>query len=245
MRAVVHSSRRADVLVTGLPGIGRVGHVAAAYITSKMSVEHVASFYFDTFPPQVVIGPDGVVRLFSNELYFVSAERPFYLLTGDSQPVGTDPAQFYRYVDSLLDFLKPRGVREVITMAGIDRGPQRFTSSPGVVVAGTDREIVDRFVSLGAKVDDGGAITGAAGLLVGIGKIRGLRGACLMGETSSQLTAHGDPTAASAVLRVLSAYLGFNLDLSEIDKAAQSLDELLHKIVTAPKEDKKPVDYIR
>ncbi|NPA76286.1 MAG: hypothetical protein GXN93_00845 [Candidatus Diapherotrites archaeon] len=246
MRVALHKNIRAEVLVTGLPGIGRVGHVAAAYLASKLPVERVATFYFETFPPQVIIGEDGVMRLFSNEVYYVPAERPFFLLTGDSQPVGSHPSEFYSYVDALLDFFKPRGVREIITMAGIDRGTQRFTASPGVVVAGSDADMVTTFKDLGAKVDEGGAITGAAGLLVGLGALRGIRGACLMGETSSQLTAHGDPTSAAAVLRVLSKYLGFNVDLSELDKAAETLDALLKKIASAPKEEeKKPVDYIR
>jgi len=245
MRVVLHKNQRAEVLLTGLPGIGRVGHVAAQYLVSKLPVEHVASLYFESFPPQVIIN-QGVVRLFTNEVYYAPAERPFFILTGDSQPVGSNSEEFYAYVEALLDFFKPRGVKEIITMAGIDRGAQRFTDKPRVVVAGSDEEIVAKFKLLGAKVDEGGAITGAAGLLIGLGALRGLHGACLMGETSSQLTAHGDPTSASAVLRIVSKYLGFDVDLTELDKAAESLDALLKKVATAPKEEeKKPVDYIR
>jgi proteasome assembly chaperone (PAC2) family protein len=68
-----------------------------------------------------------------------------------------------------------------------------------------------------------------------------------MGETSSQLTAHGDPTSAMEVIKILSKYLDFEVDLSELDKAAEGFDALLKKIATAPKEEAKnePVDYIR
>ncbi len=238
----------ADYLLTGLPGIGRVGHVAAAYMINKMNSTLVADIYSEYFPQQVVIEDSGILRLIRNQIYYVEADTPFFILTGDSQPVGPDPSQFYDYTSEILELSKQLGVKEIYTLAGIDRGPHRFSERPGVVVAGTDEDIVRAFVELGAKVDKGGAITGLAGMLLGLGALEGFRGACIMGETSAQLTAHGDPGAALAVTDMIMRHLGNEIDLSELKSAADGFEELLHKMVSPPKEEPKPpepTDYIR
>ncbi|MDN5366615.1 MAG: uncharacterized protein PWQ11_26 [Candidatus Diapherotrites archaeon] len=249
MRTVIYrKDLKARYLLTGLPGIGRVGHVAAAYMLNKMDSTLVADIYSEYFPQQVVIEQGGILRLLRNQLYYVDAKEPFFILTGDVQPVGSSPAEFYEYTSEILELVKGFGVEEIYTMAGIDRGPQRMLSEPGVVVAGTDEEILKRFKELGAKIDDSGAITGAAGLLLGVGALEGFKGACLMGETSAQLTVHGDPGAALAVTRMIMAYLGNEIDLADLEKAASGFEELLRKMAAPPKEETKPpepTDYIR
>ncbi len=244
---VEHRKVRADVLVTGLPGIGRVGHVAAAYIVSKLNLSPIATFYSDFFPPQVVIEQGGTVRLMQNMFYYVDAETPFILLTGDTQVVGTTVAEHYAYARELLRIAKGYGVKEIYTMAGIDRGAQRLSIKPGVIAAVTHDEIAKKLEPLNVKLDSGGAISGAAGLLLGLGKLEGLKGACLMGETSSQLTVHGDPAAAYAVLRVISDLLGLRIDLTDLKKAGDNLNMLLKRMLSPPKQEKREerMDYIR
>jgi uncharacterized protein (TIGR00162 family) len=241
------AERHADVLLVGLPGIGRVGHLAAAYILNKLDHELVMEFYSEYFPPQVVV-ENGSLRLIRNQLFYVRADKPFLLLTGDSQVVGNSPPEHYVYAEALLDSILPLGVKEIYTMAGIDRGASRFTEFPGVTVAATDEDILNKFKELGAKVDSGGAITGAAGLLLGLGTLRGVKGACLMGETSAQLTMHGDPSAALSVIRLLFTYLGIEFDYSDLEKASENFEELLKKMTAPSPEEKKapePSDYIR
>ncbi len=238
---------RAERVLVGLPGIGRVGHVAAAYLINKSNATPVAQFTSPYFPPQVVV-EHGILRLLSNTLYYVDSEEPYFVLTGDTQVVGSAPSEFYEYVLDFLEFFKGLGVKEIYTMAGIDRGPARWSGSPGVVVAATEKEILDRFVELGAKVDESGAISGAAGLLLGLGAQQGYRGACLMGETSTQLTMHGDPGAAFAVLSLLDKYMPLGVDLSELEDAAHKFDEILHRMTAPPEQEPKPPepsDYIR
>lgn len=246
-RLVEHEKARAEVLVTGLPGIGRVGHVAAAYIISKLGLSPFATLYSDFFPPQVVIGEKGTVRLMQNQFYYVEAETPFILLTGDTQVVGSTVFEHYAYARELLRIARECGVREIYTMAGIDRGAQRLSMEPSVVVAVTHEDIAKKLEPYNVKLDTSGAISGAAGLLLGLGKLEGLKGACLMGETSSQLTVHGDPAAAYAVLRVVSGLLGLDIDLTDLRNAGEHLNMLLKRMLSPPKEERKEerLDYIR
>ncbi len=58
--------------------------------------------------------------------------------------------------------------------------------------------------------------------------------ACLMGETSGYLV---DPKAAQAVLQVLSELLEVEVDLSELEKKAEELEEFVYQMMQqAPQE---------
>ncbi len=227
----------AEVLVTGLPGFGRVGHVAANYLVEKFGLEPVAVLHSHLFPHLVAVDEKGLVRMLNNTFYYVEAERPFILVTGDVQPSiapNTTPEPQHRYAEFMLGYAMDRGVKEIYTMAGIDIGPNRFTQGTGVVCAATDEEILERLVSLGCEVDRGGSISGIAGLLLGYAKEEGLKGACIMGKTSGQMTAHGDPGAAAEVLKVMSKLLGFEIDVKELEEASKEIEKVVRSVLTPP-----------
>ena len=69
-----------------------------------------------------------------------------------------------------------------------------------------------------------GLISGAAGLLVGIGRLHKMTGACLMGETNAQLI-YGDQGSAKAVIEVLKKRFGFKVKMSSIDKDAKEIEK--------------------
>ncbi|VVC71929.1 PAC2 family protein [uncultured archaeon] len=96
-----------------------------------------------------------------------------------------------------------------------------------------------------------GSIIGAAGLLLGIGKLRGMTGACLMGET------HGgyvDAKSAQAVLEVLSKILDFKIDTKKLELRAKESEKFMKRIEKEAAKQKqvqegalagKEVTYIR
>ncbi len=247
VKIVKHKKVRAKYLVTGLPGVGRVGHVAALYILSKLNPEKVATLYASSFPPHVIV-QRGFMRPILNDFFYVDAEKPFILLTGDSQPMGNTPEQYYEYVDAILRYAKEVGVKEIYAMAGIPR-QDRFTRKPGVYVAATDEDMLKALKKLGAKVDEEGLIVGAAGLLPAIGALRGFKGACLMGETATGLTERGDPGAALAVLKIIRKLFGLEIDLTDLEKAESQLEnafsKFLKSIMQAQPERKGREEYIR
>ncbi|NPA86892.1 MAG: hypothetical protein GXO00_02700 [Candidatus Diapherotrites archaeon] len=241
----------AEVLVTGLPGFGRVGHVAANYIVDKLGLEPFATLHSHYFPHMVIVDDKGVIRMLNNVFFYVEAEKPFILLTGDVQPSiapNASPEPQHKYAEFVLDFAVNHGVKEIYTMAGIDIGPNRFTKGTGVVCAGTDEETVKKLTSLGCEVDRGGSISGIAGLLLGYAQEAGLKGGCIMGKTSGQMTAHGDPGAAAEVLKVLQKLLGFEIDVKELEEANKEIEKVVRGLMTPPPQPKEErpekLDYI-
>jgi proteasome assembly chaperone (PAC2) family protein len=74
---------------------------------------------------------------------------------------------------------------------------------------------------------DGGSITGMNGLIIGIAKLRGLEGTCLLGETSGYLV---DAKASKAILESLLSLIGIKVDMSKLEKRAKDTEMLIQTI---------------
>ena len=69
-----------------------------------------------------------------------------------------------------------------------------------------------------------GTIVGASGLLIGLGRGRGMNGLCLMGETFG-LPLITDPKAADALLHILVKILGVKVDMSRLEKTISEMEQ--------------------
>ena len=78
-----------------------------------------------------------------------------------------------------------------------------------------------------ARRTGGGGIIGASGLLLGIGKLRGLEGACFMGETPGYLV---DPNSAKAVLKILMKITNIEVDLSRLEEKAKEIEYIAQQL---------------
>ncbi|MEO2237256.1 MAG: PAC2 family protein, partial [Candidatus Poseidoniia archaeon] len=92
--------------------------------------------------------------------------------------------------------------------------------------------------------EPGAGIVGASGLLLGLGKLRGIEGGCLMGETSGYMV---DPKSAQALLVTLQKLLGIKIDLTELEKRAEQVDEIttqLREMESESPDEKQDFNYI-
>ena len=95
-----------------------------------------------------------------------------------------------------------------------------------------------------------GSITGMNGILIGVGKMMGLKGASLLGETSGYII---DAKASQAVLEVLNNIFDTSIDLTNLSKKAKETENLMKNIeksgnpnesVTQEKEKDRRLGYI-
>ncbi len=218
------------VFVEGLPGVGNVGKLAADHLIEALGAKKFAEVHSRYFPPQVLVQPDGTIRLVSNEIYYWKAQnseqRDVVILIGDYQGLTADGQ--YVLVDAILDVIEPLGVKTLYTLGGYGTG--KMHDKPRVLGAATDKDLVKDMKKRGVvfrKNEPGGGIVGASGLLLGLGKMRGMRGVCLMGETSGYLV---DPKSARSVLEVLSDILRVKVDLSDLESRAEQMDKLAQQL---------------
>jgi len=245
---------RNAVLFTGLPGIGLVGKIAVDYMLKQLKAAKVADIYSDTFPPSVQ-SKKGILEPITDQLYYYSHKDNDYLfLAGPVQPsldmrMGA-PEEHYEFASKIIDALKARGLKRIYTLAGLNVGERRMSAIPKIIVAATSKKDLEEWTAAGAKVDKPeGLITGAAGLILGVGHRQGLEGACLMGETNAKLI-YGDHGAAKEMLSLLIKKFGFKIDMSSIEKEAKEIEkafkELSKQFEEEPEEmPKTGLSYVR
>jgi hypothetical protein len=219
------------VLIEGLPGIGNVGKVVVEYMIEKLRAKKFAELYSCHFPYHVFVNEDDTIELPKNEFYYWKRanrkQRDLIILTGDMQSI--TPEGHYEIVNKIIDFVQQLGTTELYTIGGF--GIQRLPSKePGVVCAVTHKEIKRKLQRSNVEFSGGqkvGFIIGASGLLLGIGKIRGLKGACFMGETIGTQPFFTDSKSAKAVLTVLNNLLKLDIDMEEIEEMTSVMEKAI------------------
>ncbi len=249
IKVLARPKLKRPILIEGLPGLGLVGKIAIDHLIRSLKAKKFAELYSPHFPPIVIIMPDGSVRMIKNEFYYAKMRgkaRDLILLTGDHQ--GLTVESFYEHAGKIIDFAKRYRTSLVITLGGL--GTKKIVQRPNVFGAASSSGLVKKYQKYNIKFDRTGTqITGAAGLLLGLGKLKGIDGLCLMGETHGNYV---DPNAAKAVLKVLEKILNIKLTYKELDSQSKQMKEMfkkLREIQKAPQktETGKPLDlsYIR
>lgn len=235
-------SLRDPILVEGLPGVGNVGKLAADYLKEKLGAKPLALVHSKHFPPQVYVNEEGIIRLVSQELSYRKGKGPdepdLLILGGDYQGLGPDGQ--YELTDKILAFCHAMGTKEVYTLAGFAQG--HVVEKPRVLGAATSKARVEAMRKYGvvfSRNDPGGGLIGASGLFLGLGRLYGMEGTCLMGETNGYFV---DPRSAEAVLKVLTKALGLEVDVSELEAKAKEIDRIAQRIhETEPRPSETPV----
>jgi uncharacterized protein (TIGR00162 family) len=212
-------------LICGFPGSGYVGKLAVDHLIEELHAEHLVDIYSSSFPPQVMIKPDGTTELLKNSIFWWRGDngRELLLLTGDSQP--SNPDSEYGLAEEILNIAARFGTQHVYTLAAYITGV--FVEKARVFGTATDAEIVKSFQSHDISLMDSGSITGMNGLVIGIAKLRGIKGTCLLGETSGYVV---DAKASKAVLETLVKLVGIKVDMTNLDKRAKDTEMLIQTI---------------
>ncbi len=225
------------VLIQGLPGLGYVGKVAVDYFIEKLKPVKMAELYssYLLFPDGnlgINISEDGTYSLPRYEFYGYGEKDPnVILLTGDAQPSVTGQ---YEVASIVLDFAQRFGCKAVYTMGGYGT---RSGNDVGAVYAVVGEAVLgERLKKMGAKLAKGGAVTGAAGVILGIGRQRSLTCAGLLGATTG---AYPDLEAARAVIQMLTGLVSIPVDLKELDTEIEDMRKKMERFRHAEVEESK------
>ncbi|MBS7648215.1 proteasome assembly chaperone family protein [Candidatus Bathyarchaeota archaeon] len=205
---------KSPVLIEGLPGLGMVGKITVKYLIKQLKAKKFAELYSPHFAYYVLVSDEGSISLLKNEFYYwinEQGENDLILLTGDTQAQTVEGQ--YDVADAILEFAKKKNVKTIITVGGYRRD---VVSTPQVFASATNPEILRKALEAGSLSSPSGSpIVGAAGLILGLAKFKGINGICLLGETPGYIP---DPKAAKSVLTILMKMLNLKLDLTDLDK---------------------------
>ena len=102
-----------------------------------------------------------------------------------------------------------------------------FVDKPRIFGTATDADIVKAFREQNVSAMDGGSITGMNGLIIGVAKLRGMKGTCLLGETSGYVV---DAKASKSILEALLPMMGVKIDMTSLEKRAKDTEMLIQTI---------------
>ncbi len=226
------------VLVEGLPGIGFVANIAALHLIRELDAERFAEIHSSAFQDITVTIDNGDTLSPVNELYYHKDQNNSHDLIiwyGNTQAL-TTPGQ-YELCGRVLDVAQELGCRCVVTLGGFRQ--EEIKTTPQIYCAASDLVTLNEALKLDlhAKIMVG-QIFGIAGLMVGLAQLRGLRSLSLLVET---LGLHPDANGARSSLLALSRFLNMDIDLSNVDLAAEETKRILESfgLIKNVREEKK------
>lgn len=240
------------ILIEGLPGVGNIGRVAVGYLIEELGAKKFAQLYSEHFFPFVMLHENYQVHLLKNEFYYWKAKKPgqrdLILLVGDCQSLSTHG--HYEVIEKVLDFVEEFGVKEMFTIGGLATG--EVEEDPKIYGAVSDKELARKYKKFGIDFSAGekvGYIVGASGLFLGLGKERGMKGICMLGETSG-FPIVTDPKAAEIILDSLTKILNIKIDMSKLEQRVKDMEKFMDKVENLQKkalmqisnEEKAPVE---
>jgi uncharacterized protein (TIGR00162 family) len=213
-------------VVSGFPGTGLVGKIAVDYLIHELKAIHLADIFCTSFPPNVVINPEGIVELNKNSIYYLQnddTKNDFVFVTGDSQPV--NPESEYLLAEEILKIVKKCEPQKIITLGAYITGS--FSREPKVFCAATHRETLESLTIKNVVKLGDGTVTGMNGLLLGITKLFDVQGICLLGETSGYVI---DAISSKNVLYTLMQLTDLKVEMQNIENRAKDTETLIRTI---------------
>jgi len=214
---------RTPILVEGLPGIGNVGKIAVDFLIDSLKPDLLYKIHSHSFPHSVFLNENNRVELPSvNILNYRAPARDIMFLAGDVQPISERAS--YEFCEKMLDFMQELGCNDIITLGGI--GLPSEVKSPAIFGAVTDDETLKKYkkykgiaFSTNQRVD---AIVGASGLLLGLARLRGMRGVSLLTETYANQFHFGFLEAKTVLFELKKILELKNLDLAPLEREIET-----------------------
>jgi len=215
------------VLIEGLPGVGHVGKLVAEHIIEELNGEKILEIISPHFPPQVIVRPDGTVKLVNNELYLCNQKgQDILVLVGDYQSVTNEG--HYELTSLVLDISEEFNVSRIYTLGGYGTG--QMVEVPNVLGATNNPNLIEEMTDAGVEFKEnepGGGIVGISGILLGLASLRSIDAICLMGVTSGYMV---DPKSAQAVLEILKNALNIEVEDHALEERAKEMEKLMEKL---------------
>ena len=214
-------------VIVGLPGTGLVGSVAASQIIDALGLEFIGYISSPAFAPLAAI--HDYKPLPPARIHYSSKYNIVVILSEMSIPITSS----MDLAEKLFEFSKKMNASSIISLGGIALKEDQNA----VYVVSSDQKIIKNIVSRKlAKPIREGATTGVTGLLLSKGMLERFPVLSILAEASQDYL---DPNAAGNALKVLSQYLGLQINTSQLEKDAKELAETLRETTLKSKTPKK------
>lgn len=223
------------VFIAAWPGMGEVAYRSALFLKEVLGFKMFAKLQAHRFfKPAAITVEKGIIDIPDIPVgffYYCKGGKNFrdiILFLGEAQP----PLEYAEALSTaIVNFVKKYKAGIMFTFAAKPEPIDHKTASQ-VWAASTHADLLKTFEKLGAKILKEGQISGLNGIILGVGKKKGMKGVCLLGEIPFYTVQIENPKAARSILDVISKYLKLNLDLSSITRRNKFIEEEIDKLIT-------------
>jgi proteasome assembly chaperone (PAC2) family protein len=212
---------REPVMVAAWPGMGYLAKISADYLRRRLKAKLFAEI---KYYHNVLVYNNGKADLapIRHKMY-ASEKHDLIICVGDAQP--SIPEESLRLAESIVEIAVQNNVRQIYTMAAF---PNDLYEEPQVYGVYTDESLKSMLEGAGVKIiDSEGAVNGLNGVLIGVAKLRGIDGICLMGDIAyANVPQH---LSSKAVLEKLSGLLKIQIDTEQLRIRAKRIDASIRK----------------
>jgi len=227
-------SLRNPTLIAAWPGMGMLARMSADYLIQQLDAKQFAEI---RSPSNDIYFKDGMGELsqYRHRFYYSNGKQSDLIVcSGEIQPQSLSELQ--ELANQVLDVAEEFGAKRVYTFAAV---PNPHDVKPRVFGVVNKPELVEFLRENGVQLVSGdGRITGLNGLLIGIAQQRKIEGICLLCEI--RYLDIPQPRSAQTVLNTLTKILGIEIDLSELERQAEEMEQKIEKIREhrTPQEDR-------
>jgi len=215
------------VLIQGLPGLGYVGKIAVDFLIDHLGSSLFAELYSSYLTLNdgsfgIDIKSDGDFGLPKYEFYAYTETIPhLILLTGDIQPISWGQ---FEVCDEIVSFAERLGCKTLVAVGGYHTTVAEDRGTVYAVIE--DSPLKEKLQGTSIKMTSGGQVTGACGLILGLGRQRDLSTLGLLGATP---VSYPDAMAAKSVIETLSSLFNLSIDFAELDKAMANIESRMSR----------------
>ena len=216
------------------PGMGNVAINAGYYLLAKLRMhlesELTARELFEIGHVHVEKGMIRAGRLPRSRFFRwknPGEGRDLIVFLGEAQP----PTGVYAFCRRIVDHARELGVERVFTFAAMAT-PMALEHDSRVFIAATDPEAIEEGRRLKLEILDEAQISGLNGVLPEVAGEGGIEGICLLGEMPHVFTQVAYPKASLEVLRVFSKMAGIGIDLSDLERDSEAMNEQLKTLMS-------------
>ena len=230
-------------MVAAWPGMGYLAKISADYLRRRLNAWPFAEI---CYYQNAVIYKDGLAELPPiRHRFYAATKQNLIICVGDAQP--SIPEEAYRLARCVVGVAERFKVRRIYTMAAY---PSDQQGEPRVYGVYTDEDLREVLIGQDIRLLEGeGAVNGLNGVLIGVAKNRGIDGICLMGEIRyANVPQH---LSSKAVLEKLTAILGIEIDMSQLEQRAKRVDAAIRRRLSryweseeASRKEEKELKYI-
>jgi len=161
--------------------------------------------------------------------YYKGKKSPdIILFLGEVQP----PLEYAQDLSLMIvNFIKKYKVNQMFTFAAKPESIDH-KSKPKVWIAATHKDVLESLEKFNLKILKEGQVSGLNGIILGVGKKKSIKGACLLGEIPFYTVQIENPKATGSILSVIGKYLGVDLNLSSIVSRSKFIEDEIDKLIT-------------